>query len=254
MVVEETHFISCEDDLPRYFGVYNYACSVTALLLLLLQVQAVNGMRKEYPDIILDLDAKLYLVAFLLLFYLNFHQHLTGYIRIDLDSGGVLYILFLSVWLHNSFVGSSSSNHTNNLFIPGRVARIMACGLAMILIGVCIMDPNRQRLVCNVIHPPLALYTVITMGIRSYNYRNEKTCNGAWKQWYLAVISLIAVQISVEIEEDYICNTTVSSRLYHAVVIHGLIHCLFTSVFHCAIQIIAYEHRTFKTIKNPKSK
>lgn len=217
---------------------------MTGLFILLMQGYPINMVLKSYKDI-LDLDAKLYLSALLLLFYLNFHQHVTGYVQIDLDSGGALHSIFLSLWLNNS-LGSKA-------YIPCEVARIIACGLAWILIGVCAIDPNSQVMVCNVINPPFALYTIITMGMRSYRYRNEKTCTGAWQQWCIAVLSFISSHILVNVEKSsFICESG-ASRLFHAIIIHAVITCLFLSVFNSAIKIIAHERRSLNKTENHKT-
>lgn len=231
---DQEHFVSCEDQLPKLHGFHNFACSVSGLIILLLQLYPVVMMMKRYRDM-LDMDAVLYLVSLLFLFYLNLQQHLTGYVPIDLDSGGGLHSIFLSLWLNNS-LGSKAHVSCNT-------ARFVGYASAVIFIATSMFYPSKQEIVFQVLSPPFALYTIITMGIRSYKYRNDDTRKGAWRKWCRAVVSLLAVQVLVKVEEMFICDNTIVARLFHAVIIHSVIQILFQSVSTCAIEIIAHEKR-----------
>lgn len=231
---DQEHFVSCEDQLPKLHGFHNFACSVSGLIILLLQLYPVILMMKRYRDM-LDMDAVLYLVSLLFLFYLNLQQHVTGYVPIDLDSGGGLHSIFLSLWLNNS-LGSKAHVSRNT-------ARFIGYASALIFIATCLFYPSKQEIVFQVLSPPFALYTIITMGMRSYKYRNDDICKGAWKKWCRAVVTLLAVQVLVKVEEMFICDNTMIARLFHAVIIHSVIQILFHSVSICAIETIAYEGR-----------
>ena len=231
---DQEHFVSCEDQLPKLHGFHNFACSVSGLIILLLQLQPMVLMMKRNRDM-LDMDAVLYLVSLLFLFYSNLQQHVTGYVPIDLDSGGGLHSIFLSLWLNNSL---GSKAHVSCI-----TARVVGYASALIFIATSIFYPSKQEIVFQVLSPPFALYTIITMGMRSCKYRNDDPCKGAWTKWCRAVVSLLAVQVLVKVEEMFVCDNTMIARLFHAVIIHSVIQMLFQSVSTCAIEIIAYEGR-----------
>mmetsp|Transcript_16183 Transcript_16183/g.23793 ORF Transcript_16183/g.23793 Transcript_16183/m.23793 type:complete len:247 (+) Transcript_16183:76-816(+) len=229
---DQEHFVSCEDQLPKLHGFHNFACSVSGLIILLLQIHPVAMMMKSHRNM-LDMDAVLYLVSLVFLFYLNLQQHITGYAPIDLDSGGGLHSIFLSLWLNNS-LGSKAHVSCNT-------ARVIGYASAMIFIATSMFYPNKQEIVFQILSPPFALYTIITMGIRSYRYRNDNKRNAAWRKWCTAVAALLAVQLLVKVEEMFICDDTIIARLFHAIIIHAVIQILFQAVSTCAIAIIAYE-------------
>ena len=230
---DQEQFVSCEDQLPPLHGIYNYACSVSGLVILLLQLLPVYTIVGRHREL-LNMDSALYLAALLFLFYLNLHQHLTGYVRVDLDSGGCIHSVFLALWLNNSL---GSKCH-----IPITLARTLAIGGALILLAVCAWEPSQQSSVGNVLNGA-ALYTVITMGQRSYRIAKNKSNDRSFYYWCGAVVSLLSVQTIVVVEKEYVCET-VAARLFHAIVIHALIVSLFSCVFACAIRIIAHEHHS----------
>jgi len=226
---DQQEFVSCEDQLPRLHGIYNYWCSISGVIILLLQLRPVALIMRQH---LLDMDAALYLASLLLLFYLNLHQHATGYVPIDLDTGGCIHSMFLSLWLNNSL---RSKSH-----IPCTLARIVVIGAVSVILATCAWAPSQQSSMTNMLGAPLfALYTIITMGVRSYRNK-EKSQDGRFTWWCGAVISLLLVQASVMLEKTYVCDT-VAARLFHATFIHAVIVCLFGCVFACAIRIIASE-------------
>ena len=235
------HFVSCEDQLPQLLGVFNYACSISSIALLLLQLRPVSKMVQQYRPL-LDADAMMFLSALILLFYLNLHQHMTGYIQIDVDSGGCLYSMTLSLWLNNSL---RSKSH-----VPCILARRFVIGAAFILLATCIWAPSQQSSVTKMFDPPFAVYTILTMGLRSYKSK-DKMQDWRFVYWCGAFLSFVLVQLFVVLEKTYICDTA-AARLFHALVIHATIAFLFECVFACAIRIIACESNAPDTLDEKK--
>ena len=127
--------------------------------------------------------------------------------------------------------------------VSRNAARVVGYASALIFIATSMFYPSKQEIVFQVLSPPFALYTIITMGKRSYKYRHDDICKGAWRKWCRAVVSLLVVQVLVKVEEMFICDNTMIARLFHAIIIHAVIQILFQSVSTCAIEIIAYEKR-----------
>lgn len=236
---DQEEFVSCEDQLPRLNGIFNYACSVSGVIILLMQLRPVAILMRQHREI-LDMDAILYLASLHLLFYLNLHQHATGHIQVDLDAGGCLHSMFLALWLNNSL---RSKAH-----VPCALARTFVIGAALVVLATCAFAPTQQSLVTNVLDGPAALYTIITMGKRSYRSR-DKSSDGRFLYWCGAVVSLFLTQAVVLVEEAYVCDT-VAARLFHATFIHAVIVCLFGNIFACAIRIIASERKMQDTPKD----
>lgn len=228
---DQEEFVSCEDHLPRLYGLHNYACSVSGLVILLLQLCPVAIMVQRHRQI-LDGDAILYLASLLFLFYLNLHQHMTGYVQMDLDTGGCLHSIALANWLNNSL--------RSRAHVPCILARIFAICAAVVVFATCLWEPKQQLAVTNVLNGPFALYTIITMGQRSYRSK-DGVHDSRFLYWCGACLSLPLVQLSVTLEKMYVCDT-VAARLFHATFIHFVIVCLFGCVFSCAIILVAHEH------------
>mmetsp|Transcript_22427 Transcript_22427/g.66487 ORF Transcript_22427/g.66487 Transcript_22427/m.66487 type:complete len:262 (-) Transcript_22427:126-911(-) len=249
------HFTSCEDHLGQVAGLYNAACSATGVVIMALPLRTIWAARTVLGASTLDLEALLYQGAQFLLFYLNLHQHATGNVAVDLDSGGALHSIFLFQWLHNNPLQVKrikENGHPVSILMalsnwraPKFLTSVITWSTAAVVLGTCFLAPEKQLMVASFSGSVVGLYPPIVMGLRSFYIKTHGGSSRHFRLWAGACLSLMAVQWAVVLEEKYVCQSSlVMARYFHSVVVHSLILSLFYCVSECAIGLVN-ESRVF---------
>jgi len=192
----------------------------------------------------LQADAVFYLAVQFLIFYVNLHQHATGYANPDLESGGCLHSIFLSKWLQNNPLQDDTYNSWT---IPKPLASVLVWSATCLLLGTCLVAPEKQTALASAIGGPFSLYAIATMGSRSYHLKKVRGNVRCFTLWAAACLSLIASQALVVLEEKFICSGPVAlARTFHSVLTHALIVCLFYCVSESAIDLVKETQKSSK--------
>lgn len=226
----EPGFISCEDELPHLFGVFNPAASTTALYMMVMPISLVyRSMIQEASATVLSL--KIQTVALLALFCGNLYIHMNG--------GRHIFDR-----MHSYYVFSSAYTILNHV-----VRRKPFSDIPLILLLVfwaCFQvhlirtsDGNWQEEeqyykplegICN-------LFIVASMGYKSWNVP-------ALKSWWLTCVgALVAVGCTVGME-PHICRAPRTlARLYHTLIDHGVVTFLFYQVVGLHFALIRHHQK-----------
>lgn len=228
-------FVSCEDQLASIAGLHNFACTVSGAVILAQPIRAFRVAKSLLGDA-LSADAMFYLAAKFLLFYLNLHQHATGYANPDLESGGCLHSIFLSNWMvNNPLQDATYSSWT----LPQPLVRGIVGSAAGLLLATCWLAPEQQTALAGALSGPFSLYVIATMGSRSWHLKKARGDSRCFKLWVGACLGLIAAQVLVVLEEKFVCRGPVAlARTFHPILTHAVIVLLFFCVSECAIALV----------------
>ena len=245
---DANHFISCEDMLPisnslRHY--HNPACTLTGIIILAMPYQAWKSAKIKTG---MQLEVKLYLLSLAFLFYLNLQQHWTATcpLGLDLDLGGALHTIFLSlmIWEHGGSRQCFNYKGWNNK-IPtlSKTATRGLAGIASLLVFWApfgITDRDRLQAFSTSLGGLAALTVVPVMGYLSWKGPTKSN----FIKWVLACVGVKAAETLVAIEKNLICNIQgLPARWFHAIAIHAEIWFLFWAVSETAFGIIQEERR-----------
>ena len=229
-------FISCEDQLEKIAGWYNFGCAASGLAIMAQPIRAFLVAKSVLGNgAVQQTDAILYFVAQFLLFYLNLHQHATGYINPDLEVGGCLHSIFLAQWLHNNPLRDV---YYQSWTLPKYLVGALVTATVGSLLWICWFSPDKQTALASAISGPFSLYVITTMGFRSYHLMKQQGRTRSFRLWIGACWSLMAARALVVLEQKYMCHHGILARTFHPILIHADIVLLFYTVSECAIYII----------------
>mmetsp|Transcript_16952 Transcript_16952/g.26269 ORF Transcript_16952/g.26269 Transcript_16952/m.26269 type:complete len:271 (-) Transcript_16952:589-1401(-) len=256
-------FVSCEDSLPPIDGIFNYAATLTSVLMMVCPIhflyRSINSRDK------LGTEAMLYSIALTYLFSMNLYGHATGYIGPPcMDTCGCLMNLMLStlvyreMWerrVNNNSKTGPKKHYVDSVLLklkPTIFTMIISC-ISMFMYCAGFISIKLEETVTNIISPPAGIFVVYTMGRLSYeDYKGidgskQKKQNGrysTWSLWKGAFVSTPLVVISVELEPSVCEPISIMSpfsrteAFYHAVYLHAIIATLFWLVSECAFQLV----------------
>uniref|UniRef100_A0A7S1UYQ3 Uncharacterized protein n=1 Tax=Grammatophora oceanica TaxID=210454 RepID=A0A7S1UYQ3_9STRA len=248
---EQQLFISCEDALPTIVpGLHNAACSATSILLMTLPYRALLVAKNKTgmePEVIA------YLLALTFLFYTNAHQHGFGAFLWDLDTGGALHSIFLSLLIYEHGGGREIwKNKTPFPILPTVWTRAVSFASAAAALMAPFVFPTRvnndlRRKFAATMGGIAALSVVPMMGYLSWttmmtNRRHEKNSNtgkSLFALWVLACVLVKVAEVLVQVEKERMCDRGgLVARWFHAIVTHSEIWLLFWAVSDCAFGLI----------------
>ena len=229
-------FISCEDQLAKIAGFHNFGCAASGLAIMAQPIRAFLVAKSVLGNGAVEkTDAILYFFAQFLLFYLNLHQHATGYINPDLEVGGCLHSIFLAQWVHNNPLRDI---YYQSWTLPKYLVGSLVTATVGSLLWTCWFSPEKQTALASAISGPFSLYVITTMGFRSYHLKKQQSRSRSFLLWIGACLSLIAARALVVLEQKYMCHGILLSRTFHPILIHAVIVLLFYTVSECAIEVI----------------
>jgi len=196
-----------------------------------------------------------YLLALTYLFYANLHQHTTGFIYWDLDVGGAIHSIFLSLMVYEN-----CKHHTpNNKFVPQlktSTARAIAIIATVVeLITPLIRPKHLGRQIAASVGGIAALTVVPFLGYQSWIKRSMDGGNSfIW--WLVACAGVKTAEWLVVVEQSMCPTSTTTStplwvqRYFHATIIHAEIALLFVAVSQCAFGVIRNHRLSLSTSEN----
>jgi hypothetical protein len=249
-------FVSCEDQLPKVLGqVHNVACTVTGIVLmglpyrtaLLAWTKTPPSSPSSSPYGTTRPDVVAYLAALTFLFYINLHQHVAGSFVWDLDVGGALHSIFLSlmVYEHCKEILHQQVFLLRSLpTLPTAVTRALAAVAALVELATpFVFSKNRSkgREIASMIGNVAALTVVPFMGYLSWLYRQVDQ-KRSFFMFLLACVALKGAEQIVQIEASLICDMKPVwiPRLFHSIITHAEIWLLFYAVTECAFSVIQF--------------
>jgi len=210
--------------------------------------------RNNHNDIFsnFSFEVTAYLLALTYLFYANLHQHTTGFIYWDLDVGGAIHSIFLSLMVYEN-----CKHHTpNNKFVPQlktSTARAIAIIATVVeLITPLIRPKHLGRQIAASVGGIAALTVVPFLGYQSWIKRSMDGGNSfIW--WLVACAGVKTAEWLVVVEQSMCPTSTTTStplwvqRYFHATIIHAEIALLFVAVSQCAFGVIRNHRLSLST-------
>jgi len=239
-----TSFVSCEDDLPPIFGLFNFYATLSSVPLLFVPISSLltavrlTEVRKRAPFIHAALI--MWLLTLTTLFFTNLFQHIVGgrhYIFLHETMANVQ-----GLW-HSSLINAIRRKKGWNS-IPERAGLAVAAitTVAVVLITFTLPDTDTYEAVNGIVQGLTGIFIVGSHGALSW--RDAR----AWRLFRRSCIGLLLVVIFTGPHglESKLCHLR-SSIWYHAVVDHACIVCLFGGVaknsVHLAKVAVTNEHK-----------
>lgn len=186
-----------------------------------------------------------YVSALVLLFYTNLQQHAHGSVFWDLDVGGAVHSILLSLMVYE--------NCKDTLYdklglpqIPTFVTRTTAVVATAVELATPLMPHDVGRKVASTVGAVAALTVVPFMGYLSWIQRRVDG-HRAFGLWILSCVGVKGAQWLVKVEQAFCENNNGGTampawilRFFHATVIHAEIWMLFAAVSECAFAIIRH--------------
>ena len=255
-------FVSCEDEMPRLHGVHNFACTVTAVLILLVPLricQQVLMCSDKQPVVVAEKLA--YAASLVLLFWGNLVEHAVAYVGPpSLDACGAIFHLALFAMTYRGLWLQSKRRH-NKEFAPRLALRLLPSSqfmsrvsliLAILLLGTgALVSARAESLLVQCLSPVYAAVNIALLGYLSWHQKRQ-SCSNEPTPWFWFCSSFLCfgvVQISVEWEKGA-CHILAQQdvwriidgrRLYHAAYLHTVIPTLFWAASKCAFGVLKEE-------------
>ena len=256
----ERDFVSCEDDLTQIAGVFNFACTITGMLIMavpfrLWNIYHQNHHRHTTPALIISTNKNVYykiteeqiFILFLgLTFALNVTEHATGFLGPPcIEMFGTASNLWLAVLL------CRVQQYPKIEWIRG-----VAVFLTILSFSIGFVSIPCEILLFHCISPVVNIYVVSTMGYLCYH----ESSTTAREHYIQAVIAFLIFGVSLPIESSW-CNlwenldesysfADVAARMYHSVFLHALVPYLLHNVTMCALALSSNETASSKLSKH----
>jgi hypothetical protein len=224
-----SRFISCEDHLEKWHELHNPVATLSSVIIMGVPLRAMWRAQSCFPND-MPIDVKLYIAAMFLLFYFNLHQHALGGCFPDVDSGGCLYGILQANMLYQG---------------PRKaIVRMVLILMFLGLVGFFLYNPDLNQDAKKLMGAPFSLYVIAVMA-------KESSKRKIFSRWIFCLASLLFIQATVHVDENYVCGQGNSSsgylsmhttqRYFHGVVAHLAIVLLFGASSDLAIDLMKDE-------------
>lgn len=250
-------FVSCEDSLDNVRGLFNCACTVTSVFIMVLPIhylrKAVIKIRQTQDETEGKTELLLMSTSLTALFSFNLYEHASGYTGPpSIDTFGCVNNLMLSTILYRLSHRERSKartkrgiNENDEMWkLPSpRSFTVLMILLSGFLLIIGFDNQKTERTITNVVSSPVSMFVVYTMGWLSWNLNRKEYGNNSMmrklplKLWKSACILAPLVMVSVEMEKRLCDIGPIVSRLYHSIYIHIVIPLLFLCVTECSFRL-----------------
>lgn len=281
------NFVSCEDDMVKVYGIFNFACTSTSFIILALPIRYLRRCySRSYQSgkSRIILEQKIYSVTLSALFVFNLYEHMTGYTgppsiqAFGIVNNTVLSSILYRIWHSRNL---KSKRDVLNLSMPSPVVvttLFVILSIFFLCIGL-VADMDWENHILQIVSIPINIYVIFTMGRLSWSYdrgnaqhdkydiekkgnqQQIKNTTSLSRLWRRACIFLVLVGVGTE-SESLLCDNLNSftlggvniSRLYHPIYLHLIITTLFYYVSECAFQLVEREFVNQVNEKNSAEK
>ena len=241
-------FVTCEDEMPDLFGIYNAFCAATSIPIMAVPIfPLIHSFQKRLPFPLLVL-----LFSLLLLFVGNLQQHTMIhnklFIRVNIwYNFATAYCMVSCVSLPLMTTCKQTRSGATQFLSSSRDYLLLICLAVLGMVQKHILEsaPDLQAEL-DIYEKIDGLLSLITVGVAGYaSYQLNSPQNKFLRNFGFTFIALICTQTSTYVEEFIICDYDASMNIgwwlkhgFHAIVGHAVIAVLFVSAANLFVTLV----------------